>query len=172
MLKNAKIYEEEIKVAMREYWYDLRHQYVCGWCGCQDFNVGESNYEAHTFASIDPETGKLLGAIGYNVDWASKSASGFFAESFVDGGSVIFGRDILQVIDDIFRKYHFNRIDWHCWSDNPTIRSYRKLCKRFGGREVGTLKRKGRLIDGFLHDSTIFELLSEDYLSHVEENNE
>ena len=172
MLKNAKIYEEEIKVAMREYWYDLRHQYVCGWYGCQDFNVGESNYEAHTFASIDPETGKLLGAIGYNVDWASKSASGFFAETLVDGGSVIFAQNILQVIDDIFRKYHFNRIDWNCWSDNPTIRSYRKLCKRFGGREVGTLKRKGRLIDGFLHDSTIFELLSEDYLSHVEENNE
>ena len=169
MLKNAKIYEEEIKVAMREYWYDLRHQYVCGWCGCQEFSAGENNYEAHTFASIDPETGKLLGAIGYNVDWASKSASGFFAESFVDGGSVIFARDILQVIDDIFRKYHFNRIDWHCWSDNPTIRSYRKLCKRFGGREVGTLKRKGRLIDGLLHDSTIFELLSEDYLSNIEE---
>lgn len=169
MLKNAKIYEEEIKVAMREYWYDLRHQYVCGWCGCQDFNVGEGNYEAHTFASIDPETGKLLGAIGYNVDWASKSASGFFAESLVDGGSVIFAQDILQVVDDIFRKYHFNRIDWNCWSDNPTIRSYRKLCKRFGGREVGTLKKKGRLIDGLLHDSTIFELLSEDYLSHIEE---
>lgn len=164
MLKSAKMYENEIKQAMRNTWYDLRYQYVNGGVGCTDFQAPDSIWECHTFASIDPKTGELVGTIGYEVDWVAKSASGFFALSYNDGGSVIFARDILQVVDDIFCKYHLNRMDWWCWADNPTIKAYRKLCKRYGGREVGTLLRKGRLLDGFLHDSVLFELLSDNYI--------
>lgn len=171
MIKSAKLYEDEVRQLIRETWYDLKYQYVNGGVGCTDFQAPDSIWESHMLVSVDPKTDEVLGIVGYEVDWVAKSASSFFAMSFVDGGSVIFARDLLQVIDDIFQKYHLNRMDWWCWADNPAIKGYRKFCKRFGAREVGTLKRRGRLLDGLLHDSVLFELLSDDYFTHREERN-
>ena len=167
MIKSAKMYEDEVRQLMRNTWYDLRYQYVNGGVGCTDFVAPDSIWESHMFVSVDPDTDKVIGIVGYEVDWVSKSASSFFAMSFIEGGSTLFARDLLQVVDDIFQKYHLNRMDWWCWADNPVINAYRKLCHRFGGREVGTLKERGRLLDGLLHDSVLFELMSKDYLENA-----
>lgn len=165
MLVNAKLYEQELQEIDRQYWYDLKYQFVNAAPWTKELTLEDGNAGCHVFVSIDPDTGEIIGAMGYEPDWIAKSVQGFFAPSYVEGGSPIFAKDLLQMIDDIFEKYHFNRMDWHCWADNPAIRGYRKFCKRYGGREVGVLRRKGRLLDGYLHDSVIFELLSEDYLA-------
>lgn len=168
MLKNAKLYENEVNEKARNTWYNLRYQYVNGWCGCSDFSFPENNYESHHLVSVDPDTDEVIGIIGYGVDWASRCANGFHAMSFVEGGSFIFARDLFQMIDDIFMKYNLNRMEWGCWADNHALKGYRKFCKRFGGREAGFFRQKGILMDGKLHDSYIFELLREDYIKAVE----
>lgn len=159
MLKNVKLYEAEAERKSRETWYDLKYQWWCSCAGTRDFDFADNNYNYHCFVSINPKTDEVVGLMGYEVDWTSKSTNGFYAASFDEKGSTIFARDLLQMIDDIFMKYNFNRMEWRCWADNPAIRGYRKFCKRVGGREVGVLKKAGILLDGQTHDSVIFELL-------------
>ena len=163
MLVNAKLYEDELKQKDYLTWYDTKYQYVNGTPGTRDLSPQDNTFNTHEFVSID-EDGEVLGFICYEIDWAAKSTCGFCAISYTPGGSTTFARDLYQAIDDIFCKYGYYRMDWHCWADNPAIKGYRKFCKKFGGREVGTLRRKGRLLDGHLHDSVIFELLQEDYI--------
>jgi len=169
MLKNVKLYEEEAERKSKETWYDLKYQWWCGWCGTREFDFASDNYNSHCFASVDPKTNEVIGLMGYEVDWAAKSTSGFYAASFDESGRAIFAKDLLEMIDDIFMKYDFKRMEWRCWADNPAIRGYRKFCKRVGGREVGTLYRAGILLDGQIHDNVIFELLQEDYLKAKQE---
>lgn len=164
MLMNAKSYEQELREKDYLTWNNLKYQYVNGGPGTRELCLENNTYSVHEFVSVDDD-GEVIGFICYEVDFASKSAGGFCAISYTPEGSVIFARDLYQAIDDIFCKYNFNRIEWSCWADNPAIRGYRKFCKKFGGREVGILRHKGRLLDGYLHDSVIFELLSEDYKS-------
>lgn len=55
-------------------------------------------------------------------------------------------------------------------TDNPSIRGYRNLCKRFGGKEIGQLHQNIKLMDGKLHDTTIFEIMKKDYIKSKERN--
>ena len=126
-------------------------------------SIEDDNSYLHSFVSVD-ESGDILGYICYGVNWTSVSVPSFGAISFVPGGSITYARDLLQCIDNIFMKYNFNRIEWWAAADNPAIRGYKNLCKRFGGREVGYLRQNTKLMDNKLHDSIIFEIMREDYI--------
>lgn len=82
--------------------------------------------------------------------------------SFTDRPNREFGLDVLRVLDDIFYKFSLNRIEFSAFSDNPAIKSYRTFIKKYGGREVCTLRETNRLMDGKMHDSVIFEILYQD----------
>ena len=73
-----------------------------------------------------------------------------------------FGLDVLRVFDDIFYKFNLNRIEFSAFADNPAIKSYRTFIKKYGGKEVCTLRETNRLMDGRMHDSVIFEILYQD----------
>lgn len=100
--------------------------------------------------------------ITYTVDWVSSSASGFGIISF-DKGNVLFAKDVHTAICDIFDKYHFNRIEWYCYADNPVIKSYRRFIQKHGGQECGYLRQSKKLQDGKFHDSVIFEILNDEF---------
>lgn len=122
--------------------------------------LADNCYDRRDFVSLN-EKGEVIGFISYFYNDVNMSASQFGAISF-DTGNPIFVQDLLQVIGDIFFKFHLNRIEFWCFEDNPATRGYRAFIKRFGGKEVAHLRQTCRLMDGRMHDSVIFEILYED----------
>lgn len=162
MLKNAKLYEDRLKPIILEHQYELAQNLACGGTGGNTPGYPDNNYDSHHFVSVDGED-NILGVCGYEIDWASRVVTSIYILSYSDAPRPLFGRDILKMIDDIFYKYNLNKIEWSVYSDNPAINAYKKFCKRYGGREVGTLYQHILLMDGKIHDTTLFELTREKY---------
>lgn len=165
MLKNALPYKEELIKKFQEVWYNVDYQYYSGGTGNRNLMIPDNNYEDHCFASID-RNGKVVGYIAYHVDYAAMSCCNFGAISF-DRGNLTFTKDLFQAIDDIFTKYHMNRIDFWAFTDNPVVPTYHRLVEKYGGRVVGILEDTAKLIDGKLHSSIIFELKADAYLMNT-----
>ena len=84
--------------------------------------------------------------------------SAFFEDSYC----YEFIADVIRVIDDIFYKFNLNRIEFQCFAMNPVCDAYRGFIKKYGGREVATLRQTTKLMDGMFHDSILFEILFDD----------
>lgn len=162
MLKPAQLYADELQKQLLNTWYTDRAKY---WNGCVYDSVvelREDNGDAHQFVSVE-SNGILLGYITYAVSWTSCKAYGFGIISF-EQNPVVFTADFKQAVDDIFKKYRLNKIEFSAYADNPAIKTYRRFIAKHGGEEVGTFKQTTKLQDGLLHDCTMFELFREDYL--------
>lgn len=160
MLDIAKKYEQELQAKFLDTWYDMKYQYYRDTSGDRIPQIADNCYDRRDFVSLDND-GNLIGFISYFYNDTTRSASQFGIINF-GKPSTIFARDVLQVIGDIFFKFKLDRIEFWCFEDNPATRGYRQFIKRFGGKEVGHLRRVCRLMDGELHDSVIFEILRED----------
>lgn len=160
MLRPAQRYEEELNSKWIRCWYNPDYLFY-GDIGQELIDVAEDNFNVHQFVSVD-ERGQVIGYISYNINWNAKSASQLGVVSF-EKGNLKFCRDIAQAIDDIFGKYHLNRLEWFCYVGNPAIRSYRNFIKRYGGRECGYYRQAVMLQDGTLHDCVAFEILAEEF---------
>lgn len=161
MIRPAQLYRDEISRKMIDTWYDEKYMYYYDTSGKYENTIPDNcNYQRH-FASID-KNGNLIGYIGYSFDDYSGYAKWFGILSFTDEPNPEFGLDVLRVFDDIFYKFSMNRIEFSVFADNPVIKSYRAFIKRYGGKEVCTLRETNRLMDGRMHDSVIFEILYQD----------
>ena len=160
MLDIAKKYEKELQDKFIETWYDMKYQYYRDTSGDRIPQLADNCYDRRDFVSLD-NNGNVIGFISYFYNDVTRSASQFGIINFGES-SAIFAQDVLQVIADIFFKFKLDRIEFWCFEDNPATKGYRRFIKRFGGREVGHLRRVCRLMDGMLHDSVIFEILQED----------
>lgn len=161
MLRPAQNYVSEIQRKYIEHMYDINYQWYYGYSGTEVPCIPDNNYEKHWFASVNDKN-EVIGIITYSINISSMSCCNFGIMSF-DKGNLSFVRDIKQAIDDIFFKYNFNRLDFNCFVGNPALRGYRNFIKKYGGREVGVLRRCNRLMDGKLYDSVMFEILKEEY---------
>lgn len=167
MLKPAQLYKDELNKKMIEGWYDIDNMYYHGGPSSYELDFGDNNKNCHSFVSVKRrklglETiDTIIGFISYEVDWEAMSADNFGFISF-DKGNAVLVSDAVKCIRDLFIKYNMNRVAWYCYADNPALEGYRKLVKRFGGKEVGYLRQSNKLLDGKLHDSVIFEILKSD----------
>lgn len=162
MLKNALLYTEELAEKFKEIQYNPKYRFLNWRTGTDLHTPCEDNSNRHSFVSVN-ENDEILGWISYDIDWLARSAWCFGAASFVEGGSVTFVRDLHQAIDDIFTVYNLNRVEWHCYSDNPAVRGYLNFVKKNGGRVAAHLRQNMLLMDGQIHDTLIFEILKEEY---------
>lgn len=161
MLQPAQLYEEELQKENIKAWYKPGNIYWTGYVGDSIISLPEDNYNRHCFVTIDSND-EVIGYITYAVDWNAMSADRFGAISFRKN-SVEFALDLYKAICDCFNVYHFNRIGWCCYTDNPAIRGYRNFIKRHGGRECGYYREITKLQDGKLHDSVEFEILAYEF---------
>ena len=159
MLKNAKNYEEEIKRSLRETWYDPEYQYYHSDSYHSDIDLSDDRLYAFVSCIHD----KIIGFISYRIDRSVNGVRQFGAISF-DKGNPVFARDTAQAIDDIFLKYHFNRLEWYCIVGNPVGDFYLKFIKEHGGRVMANEHECVRTLDGCIRDSIGFEILSRDYI--------
>ena len=163
MLENGKLYENRIGTELLTRSFDPNYQWYYSGIGLNEFSIPIEATSRH-FASTTAN-GKLIGYISYQIDQSTYAALNFGIISF-DMGNPEFIKDVRKVIRAIFERHGMNKLEFFAYADSPHLRGYRKLIKRFGGHEVGTLHDTTRLSDGKLHDTVIFEIMAEDY-KHV-----
>lgn len=71
-----------------------------------------------------------------------------------------YGKDFIAFIKYIRRRYRAVR--WAVVEGNPVEKMYPAILNRYGGRYVGTFKKKIRLHDGRLYNENWYEILNED----------
>lgn len=125
--------------------------------------INDSTWEMHDFVSI--HNGEIIGNIHYQVDRVTKNVSGLGIICFEDKPSVVFGRDVLQVVKDIFEKFHFRKLTCGVVTANPIMPTYDKLITKYGGRIVGTEREDVLLIDGQYYDTKKYEILASDWFA-------
>lgn len=159
MLKNAKNHEDEIKRKLRETWYDPEYQYYHSDSYHRDVDLSDDSLYA--FASVVND--RVIGFISYRINRDVNGVRQFGAVSF-DKGNPVFVKDIAEAIDDIFLKYHFNRMEWYCIVGNPVGDYYLKFIKEHGGIVMAQEHECVRTLDGEIRDSIGFEILARNYV--------
>lgn len=167
MLDNARMYNTELQQMFAKVWYDEKYMYYFNnWHRL--FNASEDDWEQMCFVSKDRD-GNVLGSISYSIDRVGSYAHNLGAINFSDN-NYIFAKDLMQVIDDIFCKFNFQRLEFYVVCGNTVESTYDRLVHKFGGRIVGVRKRSTKLIDNNYYDEKLYEILREDYLQHRRTN--
>ncbi len=160
MLKPAMMYEEVVKQKLRDTWYDETYMYYHSDNYRGDFDLKDDS--RWYFVSVDTSN-EVLGFISFQIDRDVNQARNWGAISF-DIGNVTFIRDLFNLIDDIFNKYHFNRLEWCCVGGNPILPTYIRYCIKHGGEQVAHEHECARTLDGTIRDVFTFEILANKYV--------
>lgn len=150
-------------------WYDEKYKYYHCASYCDLFELPNSNWSNHTFVSLDSK-GQILGCIGYSIVRDSNSVDGIGAINFSEN-KVEFGKDLIQVIKNIFEKFNYRKLSFSVIVGNPIERSYDRMTLKYGGRIVGTNKEHVKLMDGKYYDQKFYEIMREDYIHNVDKSN-
>lgn len=172
MLKNAYLYEEEIKRKSYEIWYDPKYQYYYSGPYHGEFSLNHDNdgdWSSRTFASVNSK-GEVIGYMGYHINHEINGANSFGALNF-SNDKITFGLDLAQCIDDIFCKFCMNRLEFNVIVGNPIERSYDRMVQKYGGRILCVRKQTAKDIAGNLLDDKVYEIVREDYLKVKEKIN-
>lgn len=166
MLDIALNYSDQLQKLMRNTWYDDRYKYYNTNCYRGDLSLASDNWQYNQFVSVIPnqdtaET-ELVGFIEYSINRQTNNCCDFSIINFSQN-SIVFGADILKVIDDIFSKFHFNKVSFEVVVGNPIESQYDKLMDKFNGRIVGVMKNEVKLQDNNYYDLKKYELMAEDY---------
>lgn len=161
MIKPAQLYQQELNKLYYETFYDSKYMYYRGCWGTGELIIPNNTYNSHHFVILNNNY-EVVGYICYDINFASRVANDFGIISFKP--SICFGRDLMKIIDNIFIKYHMNKIEFRAFADNPVIKHYYNFINKYNGRVVGTLIDSVMLEDGKLHDDVMFELFKEDYM--------
>ena len=164
MLKAAQLYQSELYQKSLEIWYDPKYIYwSADVCNLVINPVMDDNGNFHSFVSVNKDN-EVIGYIQYAINWNTMSAMNLGIMSF-DIGNIEFIKDVYEAVENIFIKYHLNRLTFYSVADNPAIKGYRKLIEKYGGKECGYYRQSVRLQDGKIHDEVLFEILAEEFFS-------
>lgn len=157
MLVPAILYKEQIKKEFQKYYYTTDMLYETG-CMCNwSPEIAECPSESQFQYAIVDENEKLIGYLGYSVDWYVSKAYNFGLFSF-DRGNVLVGRYTFNKLEELASRLH--RIEWRMVGGNLTERSYDKFCKKHNGNKH-ILKDAIKDAEGNYHDDVIYEIVSE-----------
>ena len=162
MIKPAICYKEEIEKALGKYFYtdEMMFYQGCldsGLLSVSDSNNGQMYGEKFQFAVLDKKE-KLIGYIGYWVDYYSSCAYGFGAFSF-DKGNIVVGEELFNLLERLIKTMH--RVEFRAVSGNPAIRGYDHFLgmhKDIGKKHVLTDEFKDRA--GNYRSTYIYEFIN------------
>jgi hypothetical protein len=113
--------------------------------------------------------------LAFSLIWANFLSYGVFfcieiktlrIMNFTNDNLMTFGKDLHQVVDDMFCKFHFNKLSFYVVIGNPIQKYYRKFIKKYGGRVVGYKEKDVKLIDNLLYDVELYEILADNYITN------
>ena len=155
MLVPAILYKEQIRKEFQKYYYTTDMMYETG-CMCNwSPEIAECPNESQFQYAIVDENEKLIGYLGYVINWYVSKAYNF--------GLFSFERENLQVIKDVFEKLEelvstLHRVEWRAVGGNHACRGYDNFIKRHNGVKH-VLKDSIRDKDGNYHDDIIYEIV-------------
>jgi hypothetical protein len=162
MLKPAIFYKDEIPKLYQSIWFNEKYKYYNYNTSWHTFNVEDKTDDWHEFVSVD-ENGNVVGYIHYHVNRITLNCNAFGAINFTD--NPIFGRDLLQVIQDIFERFNFHKLDFSVVIGNPAEKSYDRLCQKYGGRILCIEKDETKLDDNKYYDVKRYTIMRDEYLA-------
>ncbi len=153
----AILYKEEIAREFQKKFYTKDMLFETGSLNNWVPNIANepdaSNYQ---FAIIDSDK-KLIGYLGYCVDWYTSCASQFGLMSF-DKGNRIIGLAVYKTMRKLIYEYKLHRIEFRMVGGNPVERHYDKIVSHFGGTKH-VLKDAIKDRQGHYRDDVIYEII-------------
>lgn len=162
MLKPAILYTEELNKLFPLTAYDDKYKFVnCGFASMV-YKPKDDNWQGNEFVSVN-KYGKVIGYMAYEIWRMPYKVDNFVMMNFTND-RITFGKDLLQMIMDIFLKFGFNKMKFLVHCGNPIERSYDRLVERLGGRICGVYEDEIKLSDGKLYDSKSYEILRKNFI--------
>ena len=160
MIKPAILYKEELQKKIAETWFDPDYMYYYDTTpGIPD--IADKPDNQYQFVSVN-EQGEVVGFFSYWVYEPSKRAMNFGLMAFRKHNRT-FMKDAIQMFKDMFLKYGIESAEWRCYADNEeAVKLYRNIIARYGGVEVGTLRKNGAPQNRKICDTIIFEIIKEE----------
>lgn len=156
MLVPAILYRNEIAEEFQKLFYTQDMFYETG---CLDQWTPEipdnQEFGQFTYAIVNGE--KLIGYLGYTVDYYNSKAYNFGLMSF-DRGNPIIGKDLFDKIEELISELH--RVEWRMISGNPVEKHYDKLIEMHNGKKH-ILKDSIKDKYGKYHDDIIYEIVTD-----------
>ena len=158
MLKPAQLYKNELQRKYIDRWYDISAQYYVSGAERNALDIPDDPDNRCYFACVN-HLDNVVGYFSYSIDWQAHSVARIGLISFVDVPNILLINDVIKHIKSLFANNNIRRVEWGAYEDNPAMRGYEKLAARFGGRKIGTYRQCCMLLDGKLHDFSVFEIL-------------
>ena len=158
MLKPAILFKKEIENNFKNYFYTDDMMYETGCFENWIPNISEEDNEgSYQFAIVNSED-KVIGYLGYNINWYNSCASRFGLISF-DRGNPLIGKDLYNELDKLINEYKLHRIEWRMVGGNPAERGYDRFCKKYNGtKHILTDAIRDKY--GKYHNDIIYEIIN------------
>lgn len=164
MLDLAIKYEKELQELFANISMDEKYMFLNGSSYRDKYEAAESTWSKHEFVSMNTK-GEVIGYIKYSVDRESNVAYGLQIVNF-SPNKVVFGRDTMKCLDEIFTKFKFRKLSYNVYIGNPVEKTYDRLTNLFGGRIIGISLKNDKLLDGNYYDSKAYEIFRDDYINN------
>ena len=159
MLIPASFYLDEINYELNKCKYDKAYMF---YDIRSDIKLADDSSVCHQFASVASNK-KLVGYIDYDIDRKVGTVYNFSIINFMPKFRVVFARDVMQAVDDIFNKYNLHAIQFACRDGNPAKKIYDKFISKYGGRYIGYFNYSWVGLDGKIRSSHYYEISFLDY---------
>ena len=140
--------------------------------------VGDLSVKSETWDKFDlvsTHDDEILGYISFDIDRTSDIVSGvsiinFHTEEKNIRKNIIFGKDVLFAVDQMFTKFNFRKMSFFVIVGNPIEKTYDKFISRYGGSIIGVRKQHTKLTDGKYYDEKMYEIFRDDYITNKNKN--
>lgn len=157
MLVPAILYKEQIIKEFQKYYYTTDMLYETGDIENWVPQIAECPESWQFQYAIIDNNKKLVGYLGYVVDWYVSKAYNFGLFSF-DRGNILVGKDVFDKLEELVKTFH--RVEWRAVGGNPACRGYDSFIKKHNGTKH-ILKDSIKDKDGNYHDDIIYEIVKE-----------
>lgn len=164
MLDFAGKYEKELQLLFLNIAYNPKYMFYNNTSYRDNYESSKSTWDKHEFVSLDKDN-KIIGYFKYSISRSTLSCSNFQIVNFTNDNQIIFGRDFVKMIDDIFTKFNFRKITYGVVIGNPIEKTYDKLTKKYDGKIVGVYSKDSLLIDNQYYDYKVYELFRDNYIA-------
>ncbi len=158
MLKPAVCYKEQLENALKEYFYTDDMMFYQGCNNSYLMEISDKSDNGRYQYAVVGNNDKLIGYIGYYVDYYSSCAYNFGAFSF-DRGNPIMGKELFGLLEKLIKTFH--RVEFRAVSGNPAIRGYDNFLKRhsdIGNKHI--FRDEFRDVNGDYHDTYLYEFVN------------
>ncbi len=155
MLVPAILYKEQIIKGMQKYFYTKDMMYETGCMENWTPNISNCPDASQFQYAIVDKNEKLIGYLGYTVDWYASKAYNIGLFSF-DRGNILVGRDVFDKLEELVGTLH--RVEWRAVGDNPAGRGYDHFIKKHNGKKH-ILKDAIKDRNGCYHNDIIYEIV-------------